>query len=99
MEKSKNKVAIVTGAGNGLGRAVALNLADVGINVVVVDISDEAGQETVSLLQDKKVESIFVKADVSKSEDVKKYVDQTVETFSRIDMFYNNAGISGPGTR
>ncbi|WP_077604156.1 SDR family NAD(P)-dependent oxidoreductase [Oceanobacillus sojae] len=94
-----NKVAIVTGGANGLGQAVAYKLADQGINITVVDISEEAGNETVKALEEKGVKALFVKADVSKAEDVKNYVDQTVETFGKIDMFFNNAGISGPGKR
>jgi len=94
-----NKVAIVTGGANGLGQAVAYKLADQGANITVVDISEEAGNETVKALEEKGVKALFVKADVSKAEDVKNYVDQTVETFGKIDMFFNNAGISGPGKR
>ncbi|MFD1452655.1 SDR family NAD(P)-dependent oxidoreductase [Oceanobacillus sojae] len=94
-----NKVAIVTGGANGLGQAVAYKLADQGVNITVVDISEEAGNETVKALEEKGVKALFVKADVSKAEDVKNYVDQTVETFGKIDMFFNNAGISGPGKR
>src|SRR5699024_1140686 len=91
-----NKVAIVTGGANGLGQAVAYKLADQGANITVVDISEEAGNETVKALEEKGVKALFVKADVSKAEDVKNYVDQTVETSGKIDMFFNNAGISGP---
>ncbi|MCM3784936.1 glucose 1-dehydrogenase [Neobacillus mesonae] len=94
-----SKVAVITGGGNGLGRAAALKLAEQGVNISVVDISEAAGNETVKLVEEKGVKAIFVKADVSKAEDVKNYVDQTVEAFGTIDMFFNNAGISGPGTR
>ncbi|KAB8136788.1 glucose 1-dehydrogenase [Gracilibacillus oryzae] len=92
------KVAIVTGAGSGLGQAVAVKLAEKGANISVVDISEEGGQETVKLVEEKGAKAIFIKADVSKAEEVKNYVDQTVKEFGTIDMFYNNAGISGPGT-
>ena len=93
----QNKAAIVTGGGSGLGQAVALKLADSGVSITVVDISEKAGTETVRLIEEKR--AIFVQADVSKAEDVKNYVDKTVEEFGTIDMFYNNAGISGPGVK
>lgn len=96
-KNKKDKVAIITGGGSGLGRAVALQLAEEGAFISVVDISDKAGQETVELVEEKGSNAIFVKADVSNVEDVKNYVDKTVEAFGSIDMFYNNAGISGPG--
>ncbi len=95
---SAQKVAVVTGGGSGLGQAVAVKLAEKGVNISVVDIEEEGGQETVKLVEEKGAKAIFVKADVSIAEDVKKYVDQTVKEFGTIDMFYNNAGISGPGT-
>ncbi|MEK5061712.1 SDR family NAD(P)-dependent oxidoreductase [Paenibacillus shunpengii] len=94
-----SKVAVITGGGSGLGRAAALKLAEQGVNISVIDISEAAGNETVKLVEEKGVKAIFVKADVSKAEDVKNYVDKTVEAFGTIDMFFNNAGISGPGTR
>ncbi|MEY8738262.1 SDR family NAD(P)-dependent oxidoreductase, partial [Bacillales bacterium AN1005] len=96
---SQNKVAIVTGGGSGLGQAVALKLADSGMSITVVDISEKEGIETVRLIEDKGASAIFVQADVSKAEDVKNYVDKTVEEFGTINMFYNNAGISGPGVK
>lgn len=98
MNKNKqDKVAIITGGGSGLGRAVALKLAEEGAKISVIDISEKAGHETVQLVEEKGSKAIFVKADVSRAKDVKNYVDKTVEAFGTVDMFYNNAGISGPG--
>ncbi|WP_017811999.1 SDR family NAD(P)-dependent oxidoreductase [Paenibacillus shenyangensis] len=99
MSETKSKVAVITGGGSGLGQSVALKLAESGINISIVDISEAAGQETITLLKQKGVDAIFIQADVSRAEDVKNYVDRTVEHFGTIDMFFNNAGISGPGTQ
>lgn len=93
------KTAIITGGGSGFGREVALQLAKKGTNITIVDISKENGEETVRLCEELASEAIFVQADVSKVEDVKKYVAQTVEAFGKIDLFFNNAGISGSGVR
>src|SRR5690625_4273128 len=96
---AEQKVAVITGGGSGLGQAVALKLADSGVNISIVDVVEEAGNNTVKLVEEKGAKAIFVKADVSKAEDVKLYVDRTVEAFGSINMFYNNAGISGPGVK
>ncbi len=95
----QNKVAVITGGGGGLGRAAALKLAESGVYISVVDVSEETGNETVKLVEEKGSKAIFAKADVSKAEEVKYYVDKTVEAFGTIDMFFNNAGISGPGLK
>lgn len=92
-----SKVAIITGAGSGIGQATAFRLAKEGVNISVVDINEEHGNATVEKLKEHGVDAIFVKADVSKVEDVKNYVDKTVEHFGQIDYFFNNAGISGSG--
>ncbi|SFF58222.1 NAD(P)-dependent dehydrogenase, short-chain alcohol dehydrogenase family [Halobacillus alkaliphilus] len=92
-----SKVAIITGGGSGLGQSTALRLAEEGVRIAVVDIDEEGGNETVDRVKNLGVDAIFVKADVSKSDEVKKYVDQTVEAFGSIDYFFNNAGISGSG--
>ncbi|APH05814.1 SDR family NAD(P)-dependent oxidoreductase [Bacillus weihaiensis] len=91
------KVAIITGAGSGLGQSTALRLAEEGVNISVVDVNEKGGQETVELVKKQGVDAIFIKADVSKQEEVKNYVDKTVEHFGTIDYFFNNAGISGSG--
>ncbi len=93
-----NKVAIITGGGSGLGQATSVRLAKEGVDIVVVDVSEKGGNETVEMVKALGVESIFIKADVSKHEEVKNYVDQTVERFGKIDYFFNNAGISGSGS-
>ncbi|MGK7379265.1 SDR family NAD(P)-dependent oxidoreductase [Planococcus sp. 1R117A] len=90
-------VAIITGAGSGLGQATAARLAKDGVNISVVDVNEKGGNETVEMVKKLGPDAIFIKADVSKAEEVKKYVDQTVEHFGRIDYFFNNAGISGSG--
>lgn len=89
------KVAIITGAGSGLGQAAALKLAEKGASIVVVDLVEATGQETVKQIEALGGKAIFVQADVSKAVDVENYVKKTVEEFGRIDMFFNNAGISG----
>jgi len=93
-----SKVAIITGAGSGLGQATAVRLAQEGVDIVVVDVSEKGGNETVEMVKKLGVDSIFIKADVSKHEEVKNYVDKTVERFGKIDYFFNNAGISGSGS-
>lgn len=95
----QGKTAIITGGGSGFGRVTALKLAENGANITVVDIAKEQGEETVKLCKELGVDAIFVQANVSKAEDVKKYVAQTIEHFGKIDMFFNNAGISGSGVR
>jgi len=91
------KVAIITGGGSGLGQASAIRLAEEGVNIAVVDVNEKGGHETVELAKKAGVDAIFIKADVSKEEEVKNYVDRTVEHFGGIDYFFNNAGISGSG--
>jgi NAD(P)-dependent dehydrogenase (short-subunit alcohol dehydrogenase family) len=92
----KNKVALVTGASSGIGRAVALTWAREGAKVVVSDLNTEGGQTTVALVRDLGAEALFVKADVGQPEDAKALVDATVAHFGRLDVACNNAGIGGP---
>lgn len=87
------KTAVITGAAGGIGRATALKLAEDGFNLVIVDFNDLIGQETLVLINEKGAEAIFIKADVTKVDDVKSYVKQAIETFDTIDVFFNNAGV------
>ena len=95
----QGKTAIITGGGSGFGRETSIKLAQRGANISVVDVSKEQGEETVKLCKQLGTNAIFIEADVSKVEDVKRYVSQTVEHFGKIDLFFNNAGISGSGVR
>ena len=92
----KNKVALVTGGGSGIGRAIALAWAREGAKVVVSDITAQAGEETVALVRAQGGDAIFVAADVGKPDDARTLVERTVTHFGRLDVACNNAGIGGP---
>lgn len=96
MKSLEKKVAIVSGAGSGIGRATALLLAKEGAKVVVTDIDEQGGNETVKAIQDNEGEAFFIKADAANAEDHKKVVDQTLEKYGALDIAVNNAGIGGP---
>jgi NAD(P)-dependent dehydrogenase (short-subunit alcohol dehydrogenase family) len=89
------KVALITGGGNGLGRATALGFASRGARVVVVDRDEAAGDATAGILRQQGAEARFVAADVTRSADVQAYVKATLDAYGAIDCFYNNAGIEG----
>ena len=92
----KNKVALVTGASSGIGRAVALVWAREGARVVVSDMNRAGGEETVALVRAQGGEAIFLAADVGQPKDAQSLVEQTVAQFGRLDVACNNAGIGGP---
>jgi len=95
MKSVDNKVAIVTGAASGIGKAAALLLAAEGARVVVSDIDDKRGNETVEEIKSKGGEAIFVRADTSSPEDNEALVEQTLSHFGALDIAVNNAGIGG----
>lgn len=89
------KVALVTGAGSGIGRASAQKFAQEGAKVIVADIVAEGGNETVRLIREAGGEATFVKTDVSQAREVEALVSSTVEIYGRLDCAHNNAGIEG----
>ena len=92
MGKLDGKVAVITGAGSGMGRASALLFAEEGAKVVCTDVS---GQEEATA-KEIGPNAIAVHADVSRSEDVQNMISAAVTTFGRLDVLFNNAGLSGP---
>lgn len=89
------KIALITGAGSGIGRATAKIFAREGAKLVLADIVEAGGLETLQMIEELVTEAIFVKTDVSKSQDVNTVVAKTVETYGRLDCAFNNAGIGG----
>jgi NAD(P)-dependent dehydrogenase (short-subunit alcohol dehydrogenase family) len=86
------EVAIVTGAGGGLGRALSLALVEAGAKVVVVDVVEVNGEETVREIVAAGGEGIFIKADLTKGDEVKRMAAETAKRFGKIDILVNNAG-------
>ncbi len=91
----QEKVALVTGAASGIGRAAARRLADEGARVVVSDLDVTRGEETVRLIREADGEAVFVRADVSRADEVEALILQTLAAFSRLDCAVNNAGVGG----
>ena len=89
------KVALITGGGNGIGRAASVGFARRGAKVVVVDRDGAAAEATAGIIRQNGGEATAVIADVTKSDDVKAYVKAAIDKFGRIDCFFNNAGIEG----
>jgi NAD(P)-dependent dehydrogenase (short-subunit alcohol dehydrogenase family) len=91
----REEVAVVTGASSGIGRAAALAFAAEGARVVVSDICSKVGEDTVREIASSRGDAIFVKADVSRSEDVAALIERTVQNYGQLDFAFNNAGIEG----
>jgi len=89
------KVALVTGGGNGIGRAACIAFAKQGAKVVAVDRDGAAAEATAGIIRQNGGDAVAVTADVTKSADVKAYVKAAIDKYGRVDCFFNNAGIEG----
>ena len=93
MSRLEGKVALITGAGGGIGRESALLFAREGAKVVVVDLTEKTGKQTVKLVKAAGGEAVFVAADVSRADDCERMVKTAEKKFGRLDILFNNAGI------
>ena len=93
MSRLKDKVAVITGSGMGLGQAMALLFSREGAKIVVPDINTEAGEETVDAIRAEGGDAVFVRADVSKGEDAGRMISTAVESYGGVDVLVNNAGV------
>ena len=93
----KGQVAVVTGAGTGIGRAVSLRLADHGVKVVVCGRRAAPIRQTVRRLEERGGTGLAVRAGVSRTSDVRRVIEAAIQAYRRVDILINNAGISGGG--
>ena len=98
MGRLEGKVAVITGAGAGIGRASALLFAREGAAVAVADLDVAAGEEAAAQIEREGARALFVPVDVAAPEQVARMVRDTVETLGRIDVLFNNAGVNFPAT-
>lgn len=98
MSMLNGKIALVTGAGSGIGRQSARTMAREGAAVVVSDVNEAGGQETVDMIVRDGGEAHFIRADVSDEAQIAKLVEGTIERYGQLDCAHNNAGIGGPLT-
>ncbi|MFF3025197.1 SDR family NAD(P)-dependent oxidoreductase [Gottfriedia sp. NPDC057948] len=95
----KDKVAVITGGGSGIGRATAIRFAKEGAKIVIADINEVTGEETLSEINEQNQEAIFVKTNVAESKSIQNLMKRAVEHFGRIDILFNNAGIGNSEVR
>ena len=98
MKRVKNKVAIVTGGASGLGKSSAKLLAKEGAKIVVSDIDEEGGKKVVQQIKEDGGEAIFIKQDVAKEDEWKNVIETTLETYGKLHILANSAGIGLGGT-
>ena len=91
----EGKVAIITGAADGIGQAAAVLFAREGANLVLADVNEEGLRKTLALVQEEKGEGIVRRIDVSRETEVKELIDLSLKTYAQIDILCNNAGITG----
>ncbi|HEX6915450.1 MAG TPA: SDR family oxidoreductase [Chitinophagaceae bacterium] len=96
MKLLDNKVAVITGAGSGIGKSAAKLFAKEGAKVVVSDINEQHGQSAVEEIRSEGGEAFFIQADSSSAADNERLVKQTIEKYGTLDIAVNNAGIGGP---
>src|SRR5258708_3827371 len=92
----KDKVCIITGGGSGMGAVACKLFSKEGAKVVIADVVEKAGEETLQAIQGESGKGIFVKTDVSREADCKRLVAEAVKAFGGVDVLYNNAGIFPP---
>ena len=93
----KGKITIITGASSGIGASTARLFAKEGATVIVNDISEEQGLQTVSSINQMGGKAVFIKADVTKTDECRMMVEQVIKEYGKIDVLFNNAGISVVG--
>src|SRR5215471_2828114 len=91
----EGKVALVTGGASGIGRATALTFAREGAKLVIADMNEDGGQQTVHMITENGGDATFVQVDVSQATAVEAMISKTVETYGRLDCAFNNAGTEG----
>ncbi len=89
----KDKIAFITGAGMGIGRATCLLFAKEGARIIAVDIDKKVGDETIALIKSRGGKGIFIRCDVGVEEEIKDAITKGVETYQRLDILFNNAGV------
>jgi len=94
---TKDKIAIVTGGNRGIGKSVALALAEKGAKIVLVDVTPEGAEETLAAIREKGSDGIALQGNVTVAADVEAVVEKAVETYGKIDILVNNAGITRDG--
>ena len=95
MGKLDGKVAVITGAASGMGRATAIRFAKEGASVVVADLNSQGGEMVISEIAAAKGRAVYQRTDVTSEADIKSVIDRAVKEYGRLDITYNNAGVGG----